>query len=590
MLRGRTLINLFFEASTRTQSSFELAGKRLGADVMNMNVSTSSVQKGETLIDTAMTLNAMRPDIIVVRHHAAGAVELLAQKVDCSVINAGDGAHQHPTQALLDALTIRRAKGRIAGLTVAICGDILHSRVARSNINVLNTLGARVRVVAPSTLLPAAGRAPGRRGLHRHVAVASTGADIVMMLRLQRERMQGSYVPSTREYFHFFGLDHEKLARAKPDAIIMHPGPMNRGVEIASTIADHSRSVIRDQVEMGVAVRMAVLEAMARQLPQPLRSRRHAQERLSGGSRQRPRSSSMRASSIRPPRKDEPGGLLVKDGMIADLGPHLRRNAPDRAEVVDCKGHVLCPGLIDMQVFTGEPGLEHRETLEDREPCRRRRRRHHHRRHARHRAGHRPGGARRFHPAPRARQRHRQRARHGGHDEGPQGPGDDRDRPAQAGRRHRLHQRQVERRQRARHAQRAALRQGPRHADRPPHRGPLSHRGQRHELRARWQPGWGCLACTRRPRRIVLERDVRLVEITGGRYHAATLSCAESLDVIRSAKARKLPVTCGVSINHLTLNENDIGPYRTFLRLKPPLRAEEDRAPWCKGWPRATST
>ncbi len=266
VLRGRTLINLFFEASTRTQSSFELAGKRLGADVMNMNVSGSSMQKGETLIDTAMTLNAMRPDILVVRHHAAGAVELLAQKVDCSVINAGDGAHQHPTQALLDALTIRRAKGRVAGLTVCVCGDIMHSRVARSNINVLNTLGARVRVIAPSTLLPTS---IDRMGVEvfTDMTAGLEGADIIMMLRLQRERMQGSYVPSTREYFHFFGLDYEKLARAKPDALIMHPGPMNRGVEIASTIADHSRSVIREQVEMGVAVRMAVLEALARQLP-----------------------------------------------------------------------------------------------------------------------------------------------------------------------------------------------------------------------------------------------------------------------------------------------------------------------------------
>ena len=266
VLRGRTLINLFFEASTRTQSSFEMAAKRLGADVMNMNVSTSSVQKGETLIDTAMTLNAMRPDIIVVRHHAAGAVELLAQKIDCSVINAGDGAHQHPTQALLDALTIRRVKGRVAGLTVAICGDILHSRVARSNINVLNALGARVRIAAPSTLLPAR---PERLGAEVFTDMwkALEGVDVVMMLRLQRERMEGSYVPSTREYFHFFGLDQEKLARAKPDAIVMHPGPMNRGVEIASTVADHSRSVIRDQVEMGVAVRMAVLEALARNLP-----------------------------------------------------------------------------------------------------------------------------------------------------------------------------------------------------------------------------------------------------------------------------------------------------------------------------------
>jgi aspartate carbamoyltransferase catalytic subunit len=266
VLRGRTLINLFFEASTRTQSSFELAGKRLGADVMNMNVSSSSMQKGETLVDTAITLNAMRPDILVVRHHAAGAVELLAQKVDCSVINAGDGAHQHPTQALLDALTIRRAKGRIGGLTVAICGDVMHSRVARSNINLLNTMGARVRIVAPSTLLPPQAERLGA-DVFTDMNAGLEGADIVMMLRLQRERMQGSYVPSSREYFHFFGLDHEKLARAKPDALIMHPGPMNRGVEIASTIADHSRSVIRDQVEMGVAVRMAVLEAMGRQLP-----------------------------------------------------------------------------------------------------------------------------------------------------------------------------------------------------------------------------------------------------------------------------------------------------------------------------------
>ena len=265
-LRGRTLINLFFEASTRTQSSFELAGKRLGADVMNMSVSSSSMQKGETLIDTAITLNAMRPDILVVRHYAAGAAELLAQKVDCSVINAGDGAHQHPTQALLDALTIRRAKGRIAGLTVAICGDIVHSRVARSNINVLNTMGARVRVIAPSTLLPPQACRLGVE-VFTDMSEGLNGVDIVMMLRLQRERMQGSYVPSPREYFHFFGLDQEKLARAKPDALIMHPGPMNRGVEIASTIADHSRSVIRDQVEMGVAVRMAVLEAMGRQLP-----------------------------------------------------------------------------------------------------------------------------------------------------------------------------------------------------------------------------------------------------------------------------------------------------------------------------------
>jgi len=266
VLRGRTQINLFFEASTRTQSSFELAGKRLGADVMNMAVGNSALKKGETLIDTAMTLNAMRPDILVVRHHAAGAVELLSQKVSCSVINAGDGAHEHPTQALLDALTIRRHKGDIAGLVVAICGDIAHSRVARSNILLLNALGARVRVIGPSTLLPTGIERLGvevftdmRKGL--------AGVDIVMMLRLQRERMDGSFVPSVREYFHFFGLDAEKLALAKPGALVMHPGPMNRGVEIDSAVADGAQSLIREQVEMGVAVRIAVLEALAAHLP-----------------------------------------------------------------------------------------------------------------------------------------------------------------------------------------------------------------------------------------------------------------------------------------------------------------------------------
>jgi aspartate carbamoyltransferase catalytic subunit len=265
-LRGRTQINLFFEASTRTQSSFELAGKRLGADVMNMSVNASSVKKGETLIDTAMTLNAMRPDILVVRHHAAGAVALLAQKVECAVINAGDGAHEHPTQALLDALTIRRHKGRLSGLVVAICGDILHSRVARSNILLLAAMGARLRVVAPSTLLPSGIE---RLGINVFTSMREglADADVVMMLRLQRERMNAAYVPSVREYFRFFGLDAEKLSWAKPDAIVMHPGPMNRGVEIDPEIADGVQSVIREQVEMGVAVRMAVLEALGAHLP-----------------------------------------------------------------------------------------------------------------------------------------------------------------------------------------------------------------------------------------------------------------------------------------------------------------------------------
>jgi aspartate carbamoyltransferase catalytic subunit len=266
VLSGRTQINLFFEASTRTQSSFELAGKRLGADVMNMAVANSSVKKGETLIDTAVTLNAMRPDLIIVRHHCSGAVELLAKKVTCSVINAGDGSHEHPTQALLDALTIRRNKGRIDGLTIAICGDVAHSRVARSNMICLTQLGARVRVVAPSTLLPAGIERMGVE-VHRDFLKGIAGADIVMMLRLQRERMDGAYVPSLKEYARFHGLNEDKLLAAAPEALVMHPGPINRGVEIDSAVADGPRSLINEQVEMGVAVRMAVLEALARNLP-----------------------------------------------------------------------------------------------------------------------------------------------------------------------------------------------------------------------------------------------------------------------------------------------------------------------------------
>jgi len=266
LLRGRTIINLFFETSTRTRTSFELAGKRLGADVINMAVAASAIKKGETLLDTAITLNAMRPDVLVVRHPESGAVKLLSEKVKCAVINAGDGSHEHPTQALLDALTIRRRKGRIGGLRVAICGDVMFSRVARSNIHLLNTMGARVRVVGPTTLIPSNIERLGvevfhdmRRGLE--------GCDIVMMLRLQTERMHGRYVPSIREYFHFFGLDYDKLGAASPDALIMHPGPMNRGVEIDSEVADDfGRSAIQEQVEMGVAVRMAVLETLARNL------------------------------------------------------------------------------------------------------------------------------------------------------------------------------------------------------------------------------------------------------------------------------------------------------------------------------------
>jgi aspartate carbamoyltransferase catalytic subunit len=264
LLRGRTLINLFFEDSTRTRTSFELAGKRLGADVINMSVSTSSVAKGETLLDTAATLNAMNCDLLVVRHHRSGAPALLAQKVDAAVINAGDGTHEHPTQALLDALTIRRNKGRISGLTIAICGDIAHSRVARSNILLLTMMGNFVRVVGPPTLIPPGIDAAGV-SVHTDMEEGLAGADIVMALRLQKERMDGSLIPSAREFFAYYGLDRRKLGFAKPDALVMHPGPMNRGVEIDSEVADDAtRSVIKEQVEMGVAVRMAVLDTLAR--------------------------------------------------------------------------------------------------------------------------------------------------------------------------------------------------------------------------------------------------------------------------------------------------------------------------------------
>nr|WP_239590710.1 aspartate carbamoyltransferase catalytic subunit [Vitreimonas flagellata] len=262
-LRGRTLINLFFENSTRTQSSFELAGKRMGADVVNMSVKSSSVAKGETLIDTAATLNAMRPDLLVVRHGSSGAAALLARKVDCAVINAGDGKHEHPTQALLDAFTIRQRLGKIEGLNIAICGDVLHSRVARSNVALLNILGANVRLVGPPTLMPTGAERWGAT-VHHDMRAGIKDADVVMMLRVQRERMDGGFFPSAREFFWFYGLDEDKLKFAKPGALVMHPGPMNRGVEIDSIVADDPKiSLIETQVRMGVAVRMAVLEALA---------------------------------------------------------------------------------------------------------------------------------------------------------------------------------------------------------------------------------------------------------------------------------------------------------------------------------------
>ncbi|HZV18387.1 MAG TPA: aspartate carbamoyltransferase catalytic subunit [Sphingobium sp.] len=263
-LAGLTQINAFFENSTRTLLSFEIAGKRLGADVVNMHAAQSSVKKGETLIDTAVTLNSMRADVIVIRHMSSGAVQLIADKVDCPVLNAGDGWHEHPTQGLLDALTIRRRKGGFEGLIVTICGDILHSRVARSNMLCLTALGCQVRVCAPPTLMPPA--------IERYRVTPFTdfdaaleGADVVMMLRIQNERMEGGFLPSSREYHMLYGLTPERLKRAKPDAIVMHPGPMNRGIEILSGVADDpNRSAITEQVEMGVAVRMACLDVLTR--------------------------------------------------------------------------------------------------------------------------------------------------------------------------------------------------------------------------------------------------------------------------------------------------------------------------------------
>jgi aspartate carbamoyltransferase catalytic subunit len=262
-LRGRTIINLFFESSTRTRSSFEIAGKRLGADVINVTTSQSSVTKGETLLDTVRNLEAMHADALVIRHQASGAPHFVAERTGASVVNAGDGAHEHPTQALLDALTIRRHKGSIKGLEVAICGDILHSRVARSDALLFGLLGANVRLCAPKTMTPPRVETLGPTVRYAgRLEEAVEGADVVMMLRIQNERLAGAMLATTREYSRTFGLNPRMLARAKPDALVMHPGPINRGVELDPAIADGPRSVILDQVEAGVAVRMAVLEAV----------------------------------------------------------------------------------------------------------------------------------------------------------------------------------------------------------------------------------------------------------------------------------------------------------------------------------------
>lgn len=275
-LRGKTLINLFFENSTRTRSSFELAGKRMGADVINVQAATSATSKGEALIDSAATLDAMNPDFIAVRHPDSGSADLVASRVDCSVINAGDGAHEHPTQALLDAVTIylRTRPDRAVdehlfdGLSIVICGDVLHSRVARSNVQLLQRLGAHVTLAAPATLTPLLPHAmaydEARLSISHNLDDAISDANVVMMLRLQRERMSGHYIPSEREYFHFWGLDETRLSKAASDALVMHPGPINRGVEIDGKLADNlDKSLILSQVEMGVAVRQAVLETIS---------------------------------------------------------------------------------------------------------------------------------------------------------------------------------------------------------------------------------------------------------------------------------------------------------------------------------------
>lgn len=261
-LRGKSIINLFFEASTRTRTSFELAGKRLSADVVNISASTSSVTKGESLLDTVQTLQAMHPDVVVVRHSASGAAQYVSERVRCSIVNAGDGAHEHPTQALLDAFTIRRAKGTLSKLVVTICGDVAHSRVARSNALLLRLFDTEVRVVGPRTLMPSEAETLGVR-VYDRLEPALEGADVVMVLRVQRERLEGALLPSMREYARTFGIGTRTLGYAKPDAVVMHPGPMNRGVEITPEVADHARSAILDQVEAGVAVRMAVLYLLA---------------------------------------------------------------------------------------------------------------------------------------------------------------------------------------------------------------------------------------------------------------------------------------------------------------------------------------
>ncbi len=602
-LSDKTLINLFFEASTRTQASFELAAKRLGATVMNMSIKSSSMSKGETLLDTAVTLNAMLPDILVVRHQDAGAVALLANKVNCAVVNAGDGWHEHPTQALLDALTMRRAfrarrgpdsdAAALRGLTIAICGDLTHSRVARSNIFLHRILGNRVRIAAPPTLTPVGLEALGVE-VCRDLSTAARGADVVMMLRLQTERMDGAFIPSTREYFHSYGLDAEELSHAKPDALLMHPGPMNRRVEIDSALADDpTRSVIAAQVEMGVAVRMAVLDLVSANLPHTA----PASERAFGGpppgrffgaeaarARSPARKALVRARLIDPeragtPEGDRPGSVLIEDGRILALeGP-----APELGEgfgVVDCGGLALAPGLVDLRVFIGEPGERHKESFGSggEAAC--------------------AGGVTTIVTQPET-----------------EPPVDDpallefvAQRVAEESRDHAMpHVRVMAALTKGLEGKRMAeyrflleagaigFSEGDRTvADALVLRRCFEYAAELGALAApiALDPDLTAGACATESafatrlglpagpaaaEALALTRDLGLARLTGVRYHAAQISTRAGADAIAEAKASGLDVTAAAAVHHATLTETDIRDYRTFYKVTPPLRAAEDR-------------
>ncbi|MEL6978417.1 MAG: aspartate carbamoyltransferase catalytic subunit [Pseudomonadota bacterium] len=609
-LSGKTLINLFFENSTRTQASFELAAKRLGATVMNMSVKGSSVSKGETLLDTATTLNAMLPDILVVRHQQSGAVALLAEKVACSVVNAGDGRHEHPTQALLDALTIRRAfrerrgadsaGARLQGLTIAICGDVLHSRVARSNIFLHRALGNHIRVAGPPTLTPKGLEALGVE-IKPSIAAAAEGADVVMMLRLQSERMSGAFISSRREYYHLWGLKEPHLADAAPDALVMHPGPMNRGVEIDSELADASaRSVIAAQVEMGVAVRMAALEMLAENGPP---SPPEKSEPLAGAaplgrffSAAPPPPARAEAAATRPrplallnARLIDPeagtearGGVMIEGGRIVDLGERLL-NEDFAAEIerIDCGGAALGPGLVDMRVFIGEPGARHRESFGS-------------------------GG---------------EAAVAGGVTTIVTQPGttpavDDpaildfihqrvREESETHGMPHVLSMAALTRGCAGEEmtefdfllgAGAAALADG----DAVIRNGAVLRRclataaslGVLVALHpsdpslsdgacateGEWALRSGLPAAPVAAEAVTLARDLALVALTGARYHAAQISTAGALPLLEQARRSGLDVSAAVSAPHFMLSEDDIGAYRTFYKVDPPLRGAADKA------------